>query len=488
MNTFSQAVAASNSAQVRRTENGAKAWATSDSKVLDLFGKIGSSRGRDMTAAFSAALAEDENLAVRTLLWARDVRSGAGERQTFRNLLRALEVQNPSLAGRIMHKVPELGRFDDLFAYQDPINRRNALRMYADALMNGDGLAAKWAPRMSSSKKATTTGKQEKLKNARALMKFMMLSPKEYRQILVGATRVVESLMCAKRWDEVNFSHVPSLASARYQKAFGKNAADAYSAYIRELQKPQEERDPKVKINAGAVYPYDVLKSLRRGNEAVANAQFEALPNFVGDSKIMPMVDVSGSMATHRFATDITAYDIALSLGLYLSSKTSSDFKDMFITFTSSATIQVLEGSLSQKMRQMQGAVGYDTNLTKAFDSLLQTAKRGNVSPENMPDFVVVLSDMQFNDMNIKGTDATALQMARQKYRDAGYECPKLIFWNLAARASADQSPVKMTDFGVCMVSGFSPAIMATVLGANPDDYTPYAMMLKVIDNSRYDF
>ena len=116
MATFSQAVAASKSAQVKRTENSAKAWATSDSKVLDLFGKIGSSRGRDLSPSFSAALAEDEKLAVRVLLWARDVRSGAGERQTFRDLLRALEVQNPTLAGRIIHKIPELGRWDALFA------------------------------------------------------------------------------------------------------------------------------------------------------------------------------------------------------------------------------------------------------------------------------------------------------------------------------------------------------------------------------------
>ncbi len=487
MTTFSQAVAASKSAQVKRTENGAKAWATSDSKVLDLFGKIGSSRGRDLTAAFSSAVAEDENLAIRVLLWARDVRSGAGERQTFRSLLRSLEVQNPTLAGRIMHKIPFLGRADDLFVYQDPINRKAALRMYADALMSGDKLFGKWAPRLTSSKKATTVGKQEKLKNARDLMKFMMLSPKEYRQLLVSNTNVVETQMCAKRWDEINFSHVPSLASARYQKAFGKNASEAYSAYIRELQKPQEQRDPKVKINSGAVYPYDVIKSLRRGNEAVANAQFEALPNYVGDSKIMPMVDVSGSMGI-QLAGGMTAMDIALSLGLYLSSKTSSDFKDMFITFTSSATIQVLKGSLSQKMRQMSGAVGYDTNLTRAFDSLLQTAKRGNVSPENMPDVLLIISDMQFNSTCIRGTDATALEMARQKYRKAGYKCPNIVFWNLAARASADQSPVKIDDRGVALISGFSPAIMASVLGADPEEFTPFNMMCKTIMNDRYSF
>lgn len=137
MNTFSAAVKQTKTQEVKRTENGMKAWATSDSKVLDLFGKIGSGRGRDMSREFSAALAEDQNLAVRVLLWARDVRGGAGERQTFRSLLAALEKANPAVAGKIMHKVPDLGRWDDLFAYADPINRKAALRMYADALMNG---------------------------------------------------------------------------------------------------------------------------------------------------------------------------------------------------------------------------------------------------------------------------------------------------------------------------------------------------------------
>jgi len=357
--------------------------------------------------------------------------------------------------------------------------------MYADALMNSDGLAAKWAPRLTSSKKAVTVGKKIKLKNGNELRKFMMLSPKEYRELLVKNTNVVESQMCAKEWNGINFSHVPSLASARYQKAFGRNASDAYAKYIRELQKPEAERDPKVKINAGAVYPYDVVKSVRNGNEAVANAQFDALPNYVGDTKIMPMVDVSASMGT-PLAGGMSAMDVAISLGLYLSDRTSSDFKNMFITFTSNATIQTVKGTLSQKMKQMQGAVGYDTNLASAFNALLNTAKNGNVSPENMPDYIAIMSDMQFNDHSIKGTDATALEMVRQKYRVAGYKCPQIIFWNLTARA--DNTPVKTNDQGVVLVSGFSPAIMATVLGADPEEFTPYAMMKKVIMNSRYDF
>jgi hypothetical protein len=487
MNTFSQAVAAQKSAEISRTENGMKAFATTDSKVLDLFGKIGSSRGRDLTSAFSAALAEDENLAIRILLWVRDVRAGAGERAQFRNLLRALEQTNPALAGKLISKIPFLGRADDLFSYQDPINRRAALRMYADALMDGNKLFGKWAPRLTSSKKATTAGKKEKQKNARDLMKFMLLEPKEYRQLLVRNTEAVEQLMAAKKWNEINFSHVPSLASARYQKAFGKNAGDAYSAYIRELQKPVGERDPKVRVNSGAVYPYDVVKSLRHGNKAVADAQFDALPNYVGNAKILPMVDVSGSMSGHQLVSNATAMDVAISLGLYLSDRTSSDFKDMFMTFSSRPQIEVLRGTLSQKFTQLSRAHWeMGTNLHAAFEELLRTARAGNVSAENMPDTILVLSDMQFN--SCAKYDDSAIQMIKRKYHEAGYKMPQIVFWNLAARASADQSPVKMNDNGVALVSGFSPAIMATVLGADPEEFSPWSMMMKVIMNERYDY
>jgi hypothetical protein len=474
MATFSNAVAQAQSKTISRTENGMKAFATSDSAILDLFGKIGSGRGRDMTREFMAALGEDESLAIRILLWARDVRGGAGERGTFRSILSKLEDSNPTLAGRIMHKVPVLGRWDDLFTYRDPINRKAALRMYADALMDSNGLAAKWAPREKSTKKAIAV----------ELRNFMQVDPKTYRKMLVENTNVVETQMCAKEWDGINFSHVPSVASARYQKAFGRNAGEQYAAYIRELQKPDSERDPKVKINAGAVYPYDVVKSLRHGSAAVADAQFKALPNYVGDTKILPMVDVSGSMGV-PLAGNTTAMDVAISLGLYLSDRTSSDFKNMFLTFSGQSKIQTLKGTLSQKFMQLSRSEwGMNTNLHSAFNEILSVAKNGNVSPENMPDYVLILSDMQFD--SCVRNDHTALEMIKSKYAQAGYTMPKVVFWNLTARA--ENTPVKTNDQGVALVSGFSPAIMATVLGADPSEFSPWNMMMQVIMNERYDY
>jgi hypothetical protein len=456
-----------------------KARATSASAVLDFFGKAGSSRGTALTKEFTAALVDNEDLAVRALLWARDIRSGAGERKQFRDLLSTLESANPDLAGRLMHKVPFLGRWDDLFVYNDPINRRKAIEMYADALRNSDGLAAKWAPREKSTKSAI----------AYELRKTLGLSPREYRKTLASLTNVVESQMCAKDWNGINFSHVPSLASARYQKAFGRNAGEAYSAYLRELQKPEAERNPKVKINASAVYPYDVVKSVVNGNAAVANEQWKALPNYVGNARIMPMVDVSGSMGSLRYTHTGTVQpiDVAISLGLYLSEKNTSDFKDMFLTFSGRPKLEVLKGSLSQRVAQLEKAHWeMNTNLHAAFDEILRVAVSGRVAPADMPEMLLILSDMQFD--NCTRFDDSAQEMIKRKYEAAGYKVPKIVFWNLSMGAQSN-TPVRFDDKGVCHVSGFSPAIMKSVLSVEDlEDFTPFNVMVKTLMSDRYEY
>ena len=453
-----------------RTANGMKARATSKSPVLDLFGLIGSARGTDITKQFVASLVEDQDLTLRMLLWARDIRGGAGERATFRNLLSALETTDPTLAGKLMPKVPELGRWDDLFTYKDPINRQKAFAFIREALANKDGLAAKWMPRKGPV--------------AVELTRFLELTPKQYRKLIVGLTNVVESKMCAKEWEAINFSHVPSLASARYQKAFGRNAKEAYSAYIAELKKPEVERTVKVKINAGAVYPYDVVKSVIKGNAAVADEQWKALPNFIGDARIMPMVDVSGSMGSlHYSHSALQPIDIAVSLGLYCADKNTGDFKDLFLTFSGKPKMEHLKGSLSQKMKQMEKSHWeMNTNLHAAFDEILKIAVNGKVPEQDMPQMLLILSDMQFDQCT--RYDDSAMQMIKRKFTDAGYNVPNIVFWNLNA---SDNVPVKYDTRGAALVSGFSPSIVKAVLSADTDQFTPEGIMMKTIMVPRYD-
>lgn len=470
MNTFVNAVVN----QEARTANGMRARKSTSNKCVDLFFKIGASRGKDITADFVAAYVENKELALRIAQWARDVRGGSGEREIFRQILKYLDKHDADAAKALLKKVPEIGRWDDIFVVET--NKSFAYTMLGDALRAKNGLAAKWTPR--------------KGEIAVEIRNFFGMSPKFYRKSLVEMTKVVEQDMCAKNWDGINFSHVPSVASARYKKAFYRNATEAYSAYVAELVKDPKDRTMEVKVNAGAVYPYDVIKGVsaygNRYNATETNlviAQWAALENFVGDANVLPLVDVSGSMSCPAGKNSkVTCMDVAVSLGLYLAEKNEGKFKDTFLTFSDKPELLHLKGNVVQKMQQMSTSNwGMNTDLVKAMDKILKTAKDGNVPQEEMPEMLLILSDMQFD--QCARFDDSAMEMIGRKFEDAGYNLPKIVFWNLNA---ADNVPVKYDTRGVALVSGFSPAIMKAVLSGDTEQFTPEAMMLKTVMVDRY--
>jgi len=465
--------AAQNTRIETRTENGMKTYDTSLNACVDLFFAIGASRGKDITSKFERAFAENAEVASKILLWSRDVRGGAGERQLFRNMLVNIEENHKEYLAPIMKVTPEIGRWDDLFSLKTPAARSVAFDMIGTALESGDGLCAKWMPRKATKTDAT----------AAELRKHLGWSPKRYRKTLVDLTTVVETPMCSKDWDNINFSHVPSLASSRYQTAFHRNAPEVYQAYKDAL----DRNDGSAKVNAGAVFPYDVLKPLSvygdTPNKAVIKAQWEALPQYVGDELILPMVDVSASMGSRVGGSDnLTCMDVAVSLGLYLADKNTGTFSDMFLTFSETSKIEVLGGDIIAKYRQLKTCNwGYSTNLTSAFNEVLRVAQKNGVAEDDMPKYVLILSDMEFNSA---AKDRSAIEMIEHKYEKAGYTMPKIVWWNLNARSESNV-PVRYNADGCALVSGFSPSIMTSVLGAK--EFTPEAIMLDTVNVPRYD-
>jgi hypothetical protein len=470
MSTFVEAVVN----QEARTTNDMKARKSTSNAVVDLFYNAGASRGKNIVPAFTAALVENRELALRVTAWLRDVRGGAGERQLFRDILKYLEKTDVQAAKALLHKVPELGRWDDIFVFETKDMKEAAYTMLGDALRAKNGLAAKWTPRQG--------------KTAAEIRTFFGMSPKFYRKSLVELTKVVEQNMCAKEWDTINFSHVPSVAAARYKKAFNRNTPK-YAEYVQALVKGDK---PEVKVNASVAYPYDVLKgrintygiSFDKTELDLVQKQWEALPNYVGDANILPLVDVSGSMTTSAGKnTKLTCLEVSVSLGLYLADKNKGKFKDTFLTFSDEPELLHLKGNINQKIDQMvKSTWGMSTNLNAAFKKILDTAVKGGVAKEEMPAMVLILSDMQFN--QCVEHDDSAIEMIARKYQEAGYELPKVVFWNL--NASYGNAPVKFDKSGTALVSGFSPAVVKPLLSGDLDNFTPESVMLKTIMDERY--
>lgn len=461
MTTFAQAV--ENEYNVGYTQNGMATNLSSLNPCVDLFFAIGASRGKDLTNAFSKAFAANPSVAVRMLFWARDIRGGAGERDTVRKLLTHMEKNHPEVLAKVLHFIPEYGRWDDMLIFTTPYIKLTAYSIINRALREGNGLAAKWMPRKGPI--------------ATELRSFMNATPKAYRKLLVNLTKVVETQMCANQWTDINYSHVPSVAAARYQKAFNRHDAARYAEYKQGLAQGT------AKINAQAVFPHDVLRSVEQGDHEVARAQWDALPNYLGNDFILPMIDVSGSMETPVAGSrNLSCIDVAVSLGLYLADKQQGAFRNMFLTFSANSRIQRLSGDIVDKISNIRRSDwGMNTSLESAFQEVLTVAQNGQVAADQMPRYILILSDMEF-DAATRNGNPRAIDMAREQYESAGYVLPKIIFWNLNARPG--NVPVRFDEQGTALVSGFSPSILKSILQAQ--SFTPVDIMMNTLNSERY--
>lgn len=446
------------------TENGAETFASSLNTNVDLFFQVGASRGKAVEVAkvFAQAYRENPSLAVRIALWARDARGGAGEREVFKEMVKLMPRQ---VQLGVIPKAVELGRWDDLEVLvnsTDDLVSQTAAIFWKNAVLTGHGLAAKWAPR-----KGDTAVK---------LRTLWGMTPKQYRKTVVTATDVVEQKMCAKEWDAIEFAHVPSVAASRYNKAFLKNAAVKYGEYKEALVKGE------TKINASALFPHDVVRGRNQAvDHDVMNEQWKALPDFLNgkNNDILVMSDVSGSMSV-QVSGSVTAMDVSIALGLYISERQSGAFKDLVLTFSSTPKFHKVHGAgIVDRINNLSRADwGMSTDVNKAFKLIVDNGVKNNVPAAEMPKMLLILSDMEFDHCG----GGTNFQVSQKMFAAAGYEMPKVVFWNLNSRTK--NVPVRHNEQGVALVSGFSPAILKSILGV--EEFTPEKIMLDAVMSDRY--
>jgi hypothetical protein len=443
------------------TDNGMITNSTSLNSNVDMFFLAGASRNmseKDIEVLFQKAIVEDPLVALKTLFWARDARGGAGERRFFRICSKFLNKNYFSYLEKNIKYVPEYGRWDDIFELDDKI----VLPLIKEGLEGGNGLLGKWLNR--------------KGEFANKVRKYLKLTPKEYRKLVVGLSNTVEQKMCAKEWEEINYTHVPSVAMNKYRKAFLKNDTNRFNEFINLVHEGKEE------IKAGVLFPHQLYQAYKRGEDKKAvEAQWINLPDYIVDSneRIIPVCDVSGSMTSNNGLP----MSVSVSLGLYISERNKSIFKDAFITFSSSPTMQYLKGSFSQRIEQLERADwGMNTDLEAVYKLILNKATEHHISESEMPTKILIISDMEFDQCASNRSD-TALKMIDRMYQSAGYKIPEIIFWNVNGRLG--NIPANFRTKGVGLVSGFSPSILKSILQGNVD--TPQSLMLRTVMSERYE-
>lgn len=464
------------------TENGAICLKSSGNALVDLYSTIGALRKADSDRKidlFEKAIADNKELAAKILFYGRDIREGLGERETFRTLLAYAANKHKEIVAPNIPLIGFYGRFDDLYclvgtACEDEMWAAMKKQFKMDVKnMKKDqpvSLLAKWIKTPDASSPETRkmgilTSQKLGYKNVKAFKKDL----KALRKYL----DIVEIKVSANNFDTIAYDKIPSNAMMKYRKLFGLKDKDRFSKYLEDVT------SGKVEIKAGTLYPYDIIQKIMFGEDSkVLEAQWKALPDYVDPNKnILVMADTSGSM------TCCNRLPIASSVGLalYFAERNKGAFGGYFMTFSSRPTLVKVSGAtLIDKIRNIR-TINDNTNLDAAFKLILDTAIANKTPAEEIPEALIVISDMQIDSYSVHGAD-TFYEKYAKAFDAAGYKIPNVVFWNV--NSESDTFHADATNKGVQLVSGHSATTFKNVIQSL--NKTPLEAMLDVILSDRY--
>ena len=472
------------------TENGAVTYVSTKSDCLDLFATIGALRNasdEDIITRFTRAYAEDADLAMKMLFFARDIRGGLGERRVFKIILKYLASAEPESVKKNIENVAEYGRYDDLMALLDTPLEKDVMA-YIEKTLNADidelaengenanvSLLAKWLPSVNTSNKDT-------VRNAKKIARAMKMADAEYRKTLSALRAQIKIIENNLREKDYSFDYEkqPSKALYKYRQAFIRNDQERYHAFI-----TKAEVDPTV-MHTGTLTPYDVIAPVigraqfTEDERRAMNATWNALENFAGSENSLVVVDGSGSM---YWGCNPLPAAVAQSLGIYFAERNTGAFRNHFITFSTNPRLIEIKGrDIVEKVRYCMGFNECsNTNIEKTFKLILMTAVANKLTQADMPEKLYIISDMEF-DCCAGNASVTNFEHAKAEYARYGYKLPQIVFWNVNSRNM--QQPVKMNDQGVALVSGCSPQIFSMLKDGNLE---PYKFMISVLSAARYE-
>ena len=510
MNEFQQTLNRVNNFQ--QTENGATGYSTSGQNLVDLNFVVPSNHknvSSNELEKFVQALNEDTVLAVKWLFYLRDVREGLGERDSFIKLFKTLWLTDPVSAVKVVKLIPEYGRWKDVIDILAEFPSDNDLTETIYLLIKNQlkedcvnfiedksvSLLAKWLPSINAS------GKSRKL--AKRICNKLALTFENYRKVLSTLRKyldVTEVKTCGGKWNEIDYNKVSSNANARYLESFMKHDSERRQKYLDALSAPVATG---AVMHASNLYPHEVYAKYSeadRGHYDVkvnedqgVEALWANLKNIDTVGNTMVVVDNSGSMITNIKGSKIMAIDVARSLGVFFSERCIGEFKDKVIEFSAKPRYIDLTDchSLADKYNTLtKYSDCSNTNLEKVFDLLLKTAIDHNLPQSELPQRILVVSDMEFDyatnicsgvHNEVMARYQTLFESIKTKWSKYGYTMPNIVFWNVNSRTNT--IPVTANECGVTLVSGYSVNNVKMVLSG---DVNPWTALKSVLESDRY--
>ena len=500
------------------TTNGAVAYSTTSSALLDMFTKLVSYRSLDekqIVSDWRKAFNENPRLAMRFLGYAMDVRMGAGERRFTQIVIRDM-VKNggASIAAKLVPLIGEYSRYDMLYQFRGNYTSEKAVRdfitkQFAEDMENmkqnkSISLLSKWLDKANSHSKQTRN-------NGLWTAKQLNMTERNYRKALSTLRKyldVVERKMSSDNWATIDYETVPSKANLNYNKAFLRHDTERRQAFLNAL------KTGEAKINASVANPCDIVNKYMNMNQNsrwyalpsqiddTLEGMWKALPDMIPDDKGMLVVcDCSGSMTSGIGGnTNMRCIDVATSLAIYCADHLKGAFANKYITFSADPHIVRFkdDDSLCNKLKKTWECQDYsNTNLEKVFNLILKTAIDNHSPQSDLPERILIVSDGEFDSMcDAQNTvphygwsnsrtpvDKTFMQNIAQRFKNAGYKVPTICFWRVNTRNST-ALPFKVDDRGVIMVSGYSTNLLKMVLS---DKTNPMEALLEQLNVSRYD-
>lgn len=410
------------------------------------------------------------------------------------------------IVSQIIELIPEYGRWDMIYNFtSNPITSATIKKMLKNQVAQDkmNMKAGKPISLMGKWLASATSRSKETRKNGLWTVHALGMTEKQYRKMLSAMRKhidVVERKMSSNNWQSIDYEAVPSKANLNYNKTFLKHDETRRRAYLDGLTRGE------AKINASVANPCEILNKYHQisgwysNPDAALEGMWKALPNLMAPNKSMLVVaDGSGSMLS-RCAGNITCLDVANSLAIYCADRAKGAFANKYITF--SMTPQFVEFDKDWTLqRKIKEAERHDecanTNLEAVFDLILKTAIDNHSPQSDLPENILILSDLQFDSMvyanntrtNNGGWYATYPKVTKgfieeihDRFEAHGYTCPNLIFWNCMGAGRTTTSPITQDDRGV-MVSGFSVNTLKMIMSGKTD---PLDAVLYTICKPRY--